>query len=219
MRCWHSSSLRFTYDENGTFFLTGGRVDGVVPSNEINPWFLLGTLNGPVCDFVFRRIGRIKQGGWYDANKQFIAPLPIPTGSQEARVDVAGRTRRLQQRWTDRSDLMQQAADRLSVLARARHPARWLWPDLPTLPEITEQAPRGLRLATDRRKWADERLDEMEAARVGSLQAALDQGGRREAHFKGGELRLYVNGAVVLHKIISTRRPGRLQNHIGAGYC
>jgi hypothetical protein len=74
-------SLRFAYDENGAFFLTGGRVDGVVPSKSIDPSFLLGTLNGLVCDFVFRRVGRIKQGGWYEANKQFIAPLPIPNVS------------------------------------------------------------------------------------------------------------------------------------------
>jgi hypothetical protein len=87
------------------------------------------------------------------------------------------------------------------VLARARHPARWLWPELPTLPETTEQAPRGLRLATERRKWAEGRLDEMEAARVEALQAALDRGGRLEVRFERGELRLYVSGAVVLEKI------------------
>lgn len=50
----------------------------------------------------------------------------------------------------------------------------------------------------------------MEAARVESLQAALDQGGRREARFKGGELRLYVNGAVVLHKIYLDETAGPL---------
>jgi hypothetical protein len=203
-------SLRFTYDENGTFFLTGGRVDGVVPSNEIDSWFLLGALNGPVCDFVFRRIGRIKQGGWYEANKQFIAPLPIPWGSPEARGDIAARAERLQESWTRRRHLLQEAGERLSVLARARHPVRWLWPDLPALPQLTEQAPSGLRIGTDRRKWADERLDEMEAARIESLQAALDQGGRQEARFEGGELRLYVNGAVVLHKIYLDETAGPL---------
>ena len=96
------------------------------------------------------------------------------------------------------------------MLARASHPARWLWPDLPTLPEIAEQAPSGLRLATDRRKWADERLDEMEAARIEALQAELDRGGRREARFEGGELRLYFNGAVVLHKIYLDETAGPL---------
>jgi hypothetical protein len=202
--------LRFTYDENGAFFLTGGRVDGVVPSEEIDPLFLLGILNGSVCDFVFRRIGRIKQGGWYEANKQFIAPLPIPNAAVQLRADIATRAHRLQERWTNRRDILQQAADRLSVLARARHPARWLWPDLPGLPDLSERAPRGLRLATDRRKWAEERLDEMEAARVEALQAALDRGGRREVRFQSGELCLYVSGRAVLHKIYLDETAGRL---------
>jgi hypothetical protein len=203
-------SLRFAYDHNGTFFLTGGRVDGVVPSEGTDPWFLLGTLNGSVCDFVFRRIGRIKQGGWYEANKQFIAPLPVPNASAERHADIAARALRLQERWTDRRDLLQQAADRLSVLARARHPARWLWPDLPDLPEMTKQAPKGLPHSFERRKWAEERLDEMEAARVEALQAALDRGGRRQVRFEGGELRLYVSGSVVLDKIYLDEAAGRL---------
>ncbi len=96
------------------------------------------------------------------------------------------------------------------MLARARHPARWLWPDLPDLPDVAERAPRGLRLATDRRKWAEERLNEMEAARLEALQAALDRGGRHEVRFHGGELRLYVSGAAVLDKIYLDETAGKL---------
>ena len=75
---------------------------------------------------------------------------------------------------------------------------------------MTERAPKALRLATDRRKWADERLDELEAARVEALQAALDRGGRREVRFESGELRLYVSGTVVLDKIYLDDAAGRL---------
>ena len=96
------------------------------------------------------------------------------------------------------------------MLARARHPARWLWPDLPTLPDLARQAPGGLRVDTDRRKWADERLDEMESARIEALQAALDRGGRREARFERGELRLYFNGAVLLNTIYLDETAGPL---------
>ncbi len=186
------------------------RVNGILPSRDIDQTYLLGALNGPVSDFVFRRIGKPIQGGWYEANRQFIAPLPIPNAALEARADIAARARRLQVRWTHRRHLLQEVNERLSVLARARHPSRWLWPDLPTLPEITEQAPSGLRVGTDRRKWADERLDEMEAARVESLQAALDHSGRREVRFGSGELRLYFSGAVVLNKIYLDETAGRL---------
>ncbi|MEA2839934.1 MAG: hypothetical protein QOF41_1264 [Methylobacteriaceae bacterium] len=202
--------MRVSADYAGARYLNNVRVNGILPANGVDQSYLLGVLNGPVADFIFRRIGKPKQGGWYEANKQFIAPLPVPNASPEACADVAARARRLQERWTHRRDLLQEAADRLSVLARTRHPARWLWPDLPTLPEMTEQAPRGLRLATDRRKWAEERLDEIEAARVEALQAALNRGGRREVRFERGELRLYANGTVVLDKIYLDANAGRL---------
>lgn len=76
--------------------------------------------------------------------------------------------------------------------------------------DLAAQAPGGLRVASDRRQWADERLDELEAARIEALQAALDRGGRREARFERGELRLFFHGAVVLHKIYLDETAGPL---------
>ncbi len=202
--------MRVSADYSGRHYLDNVRVNGILPASGVDPSFLLGALNGPIADFVFRRIGKPKQGGWFEANRQFIAPLPIPNASTQSRADIAALARRLQERWTDRRTLLSEADDRLSVLARARHPARWLWPDLPSLPEIIKRAPKGLPLAVDRRRWAEERLDELEAGRVEALQAALDRGGRREVRFQGGELRLYVSGAIVLDKIYLDESPGPL---------
>ena len=202
--------MRVCADINGSKCLNNVRVNGILPTNSTDQMYLLSVLNGRVADFVFRHVGKPKQGGWYEANRQFIAPLPIPNARAQVDIDIAARARRLQERWTQRRDLLRDAADRLSVLARSRYPARWLWPDLPTLPEMTDQAPRGLRLATDRRKWAEAQLDEMEAARVEALQAALDRGGRREVRFHAGELRLYMSGTVVLDKIYLDEPAGRL---------
>jgi hypothetical protein len=170
----------------------------------------MAVLNAPVCDFVFRIISKPFQHDYRSANKQFIAPLPIPRALEEARSETAAHAHRMRERWTVRRDLLREGTDRLSVLARARHPARWLWPHLPALPEIAERAPKGLRLVTDRRKWAEEQLDEMEATEVEALQAALDRGGRREVRFERGELRLYVSGAAVLNKIYLDDAAGRL---------
>ena len=202
--------FKAAFDESGHFYLDNVDVGGIVVGTDIAPGYLLASLNGPVCDFIFRIIAKPFRGNYRSANRQFIAPLPIPNATPEARADIAARARRLQVRWTHRRHLLQEAKERLSVLPRARHPSRWLWPDLPTLPELTEQAPSGLRVGTDRRKWADERLDEMEAARIESLQAALDHSGRREVRFGSGELRLYVSGAVVLNKIYLDETAGRL---------
>ena len=197
-------------DPDGRFCLDNVDVGGILPATATEPTFLMAVLNGPVCDFVFRIISKPFQNDYRSANKQFIAPLPVPNGSAEACAEIAGRAREMQQRWTERRNLLREASDRLSVLARMRHPARWLWPDLPTLPDMAERAPKGLRLSTDRRKWAEGRLDEMEAARVEALRAALDRGGRREVRFENGELRLYVSGAAVLERIYVDESAGRL---------
>jgi hypothetical protein len=202
--------MKCSIDEDGLFCLDNVDVGGILPATDMEATFLMGILNSPVCDFVFRIISKPFQNDYRSANKQFIAPLPIPKGSAEERANIANRARRLQQRWTHRRHLLRHAEDRLSVLARARHPARWLWPDLPALLDVAERAPKGLRLATDRRKWAEEQLDEMEAARVEALQAALDRGGRCEVRFEGGELRLYVSGAAVLDKIYLDDAAARL---------
>jgi hypothetical protein len=202
--------LKCSLDAEGRVFLDNVDAGGILPAPNVELAYPMAVLNCPVADFVFRIIAKPFQNDYRSANKQFIAPLPIPNSTDEERASVAARARRLQERWTHRRHLLKDADDRLSVLARARHPARWLWPDLPTLPEQSEQAPKGLRLPHDRRKWAEERLNEMEAARVEALQAALDRGGRRQVRFDGGELRLYVSGTVVLDKIYLDEAAGRL---------
>jgi hypothetical protein len=73
--------MRVCADLDGTKYLNNVRVNGILPADATDQLYLLGVLNGPVADFVFRRIGKPKQGGWYEANRQFIAPLPIPQAS------------------------------------------------------------------------------------------------------------------------------------------
>ncbi len=202
--------LKCYFDKSDEFHLDNVDVGGVSLKDTKQGDYLNGVLNGPVADFVFRAIAKPFRGDYRSANKQFIAPLPIPDASPKDRADIAARARELQRRWTARRDLLSAAEDRLSVLARAKHPARWLWPDLPDLPETIEAAPKALKLTAERRKWAEERLDGMEAAKIEALQAALDSGGRLEARFGDGELTLTAGGAPVLSRIYLDGPAGRL---------
>jgi hypothetical protein len=140
--------MKSSFDPEGRFCLDNVDVGGILPAKETEPTFLLAVLNAPVCDFVFRIISKPFQND-YRARKQaihrsFAGPKRL---CRRARAEVADCARRLQRRWTHRRHLLQEADDRLSVLARARHPARWLWPDLATLPDMAERAPKGLRRA------------------------------------------------------------------------
>jgi hypothetical protein len=75
---------------------------------------------------------------------------------------------------------------------------------------MTEKAPKTLRLPTDRRKWAEAKLDEEEATRLEALQAALDRGGRREVAFDGEELTVHMGGEPALRGIYLDEGPGEL---------
>lgn len=202
--------MKVSLDGDGEYWLDNVDVGGVLPGNETDPSYLMGVLNGPIADFVFRIIAKPFMNDYRSANKQFIAPLPIPDASAADRADIAARARALQDGWTRRRELLVAAQDRLSVLARTNQPARWLWPDLPDLPAMIESAPKALKTASERRTWADDKIDEMEAGRLEELQAALDGGRRLSAEFRDGELRLAAGGATVLSKIYLGDRAGAL---------
>lgn len=173
--------LKAFSDSSGSFYLDNADVGGVAVSPRADPDYVLGCLNGPVADYVFRAIAKPFRGDYRSANKQFIAPLPIPDAPEEDRARVAERARALQTGWTRRRDLLAACEARLGVLARARKDERWLWPDLRAAKDLEPEAPRALRAAVDRRKWAREQLEEAIALRTEALQARLDTSRRLSA--------------------------------------
>lgn len=203
-------SMRVCADYAGAKYLNNVRVNGISAAPGVDQSYLLGALNGKPADFVFRRIGKPKDGGWFEANKQFIAPLPIPDASPADRNSVARLAKSLQEGWTQRRELLDEVGRRLGVTPRANHKARWLWPDLPDLPEMTARAPKALKANDERRSWAEAQLGELEASRVEALRVALAGGQRLEAAFVKGELRLLADGAPVLRDIYLSDRAGRL---------
>src|SRR5205823_11337086 len=68
-------------DDTGSFYLDNVDVGGVVIAAEEEPFFIAGVLNSQVVNFVFKRISKPFRGNYLSANKQFIAPLPIPVAS------------------------------------------------------------------------------------------------------------------------------------------
>jgi hypothetical protein len=170
----------------------------------------LGVLNGPVADFVFRRRGKPKIGGYFEANKQFIAPLPIPKADVADRAAVAAMAGDLQARWSERRQLLKAVDERLSVLARARHREDWLWPDLDSIADLEAAAPGALKLAGERRGWADTRRMEEIAVRLEALQARLDGARELDATFRDGELVLFTDGAPALNRIYLNDEAGEL---------
>ncbi len=202
--------LKASLDGRGEVCLDNVDVGGILPAENVDPAFLLGVLNGPVADFVFQRIAKPFRGGFRSANKQFIAPLPVPRATREQQAEIAALARSLQHGWTRRRDLIKAAQDRLSVLSRARHREHWLWPDLPNLRDLQDSAPRTLADSGARHAWAKEQLESAVAERLELLQAALDSGEPLQAQFRDGELVLHAGGRHLLDRIYLDDAVGKL---------
>lgn len=184
--------MRVSYDEHGGFYANNVRVNGILPKAE--GWFITGILNAPATDLLFRWIGKPKDNDYYEANRQFIAPLPIPNASDVDRTEVARIAEALQRGYTARSRLRAGLEERLSTLARRRKPHEWLLPDVQSKQVIEADAPanmRGPRL----RGYADTRQAEQVEAATARIDAAVRIDSTIDAAFTDGELMLVIDGA------------------------
>lgn len=200
-------SMRVCADPHGEFYINNVRVNGISAAAESNLFYLLGILNSPACDHVFRRAAKPKDGGWFEANKQFIDYLPIPVAGEPITTDVADRAERLQQLHTRRRDLLVEIDRRLSVAAERNKPERWLFPGLKSKRDLKDEAPA--RLEDDKKKeWAKQRYDEALAACHERVGAGLAPGIELDASFENGELRFLVAGSAVIEQIFVTDQEG-----------
>ena len=197
------SQLGCSVDAFGDCYLDNVDVGGVVVAESQNIWFLAGILNAPVADFIFRRISKPFRGDYLSANKQFIAPLPIPPATQEQRTAVAAGARELQTLHTQRRDTLALLARRLSGATRARRPETWLLHGLPTTAALRAAAPPKLA-ASERRVWAANEFAARLKTRYDAIRARLRPGADLEATLTEGELAFLIDGVPVLDRVFVT---------------
>ena len=196
-------SLRICNDNQGQFYLNNVRVNGILTPSADVAWYLLGILNAPVCDFVFRRTAKDKEGGYYEANKQFIAPLPIPDASPEQRAEVGARARELQELHTLRRDTIAKLDQRLhSAQTSPVSPApkeEWLWPAIGTAAtwKRSPAAPAGLS-ARELTAWAKQQHAAALQERHDTLNALLQPGATLTVTNTEDELALHIAGREAL---------------------
>lgn len=193
--------LACSVDEEGVVYLDNVDVGGVEVANEVDPFFLAGILNSPVTDFVFRRISKPFRGDYLSANKQFIAPLPVPPRATAAqRADVAKKAALLQKLHTKRGDLLDSIRKRLSTSRSRSRPETWLFPTVKSKKAFFEQAPSGLS-DDDRESWAQQRFELGLSLRYDSITNRLHTAAELDAQFSNGELAFTVDGVPVIDRI------------------
>ena len=187
-------------DAFGHCYLDNVDVGGVTPASGIPSFFLAGVMNGPVANFVFRRISKPFRGNYRSANKQFIAPLPIPETNEQQCIAVAQIAEQLQQLHTRRRNILEDISRRRSVLRERKRPESWLFPELPSVTDLEAQAPSNLD-AEQRKDWARQRYVQELAGRHERLGARLSPGVDLSAELVDGELRFLVDGVLAVERI------------------
>jgi len=136
-------SMRVSIDSEGQFTLNNVRVNGILGDVDAL-WYLLGILNSNPIDFVFRRIAKPKEGGFYEANKQFIAPLPIPKLTEKERSPIIELAKKLQILHTEYRDTSLLLDKRFTSCQWTKIKEASLWPMLPSMETLKTLAPKRL---------------------------------------------------------------------------
>jgi hypothetical protein len=136
----------------------------------------------------------------FSANKQFIAPLPIPPASSEERSIVSANAKALQTVHTARRDTLARIARRLSAAHQRHRPLTWLFPNLSTEDDLIAAAPARLG-ADEKREWADQQYNNELTTLYEAITARLKPGVSLSASFVDGELSFAVDGISVVSRI------------------
>lgn len=187
-------------DSDGEFYLDNVDVGGIDAARNVSLYFLAAVINSPVVDFAFRRISKPFRGEFRSANKQFIAPLPISVASQRDREAIARYGERLQRLNSSRRDALSAIAHRMAAIRVRRQPENWLFPNLPQIDDLTEQAPNRL-VGSDRLDWARERLARDLGTHHSALEEHLTPGVALTADLRHGELCFMIDGIPVVSGI------------------
>lgn len=193
-------NLRVCFDVDGEFYINNVRVNGISAESTGQLWYLLGILNSKAANFVFKRIAKIKVNNFYEANKQFIAPLPIPNATDEPKESIASQSEDLQALTTKRRDLASRIAKRAGSLKHRKRPFHWLFPDLPSLDDLEAAAPHGSD-TRERKAWAKAKLAEAVTAKHEEITGRLNPTATLSSKFEDGELCFCVNNVPIISGI------------------
>ena len=194
------ANLGCCVDEKGLVYLDNVDVGGIEMANSGDPYFIAGILNSPVANFVFRRISKPFRGNYLSANKQFIAPLPIPPADDADRKSLVSKAKALQVVHTARRDVIAKIERRISNSRTRSRPETWLFPSLKNKRDLLVDAP--VRLDADnKREWAEQRYNLDLASYYEAISPRLLPGASLSATFCEGELSVAVDGVPIIERI------------------
>lgn len=193
-------NLRVCIDAQAKFYLNNVRVNGIQTRTVQCAYFLLGVLNSPVCNFVFTRTAKPKDGGWYEANKQFIAPLPIPKTTKENQKSIGAQAKALQGLHTRRRDLVNKLDHRFSNAQSELRPIDFIFPTLETKEILADKAPSNLN-KLEKKRWIKKEYEANLDIKYSEITERFRSECEIKTSFDDGELVLKIDDITVLSGI------------------
>ena len=159
-------------DDRGQYYCDNVDVGGVIPNRVDDIWLLAGILNAPVSNAIFEWITKPFRGGFQSANKQFIAPLPIPRPDREQRAGLSALAKGMQQRTTQRAGQRAALEERLAKTSRPALPLERLLRDVRAIAEIEATIPKSVP-ATGHKAWVDDQRAAQEEAALARIDGMI----------------------------------------------
>ena len=126
--------LQAFIDPKGELYFNNVRINGILPRDDsaFSLWFILGLLNSSALDYFFRLTAKPKDREYFEANKQFIAPLPIPTLKPKDQKPVEAFAEKLTDLYGKREEQIAKVCRRITTDLAPRQ----LVPDSPLPPSL-----------------------------------------------------------------------------------
>jgi len=167
--------LHVSYDSQAKYYIDNVDVNGIIVDEETG-WYLTGLLNSEVVNTYWRLISKPFRGDFFSANKQFIAPIPIPDATEEDKQEIIKLSKEMQKLKTEYAHIEQDIDKRLSS--------------------------RQAKASKYSRDWIIGTKDKEEQQNFfEQLELSLYTNGPLTAHLANGELSLQLNGVTILDEV------------------
>jgi type I restriction-modification system DNA methylase subunit len=196
------SGLKLAMDPAQEFYCDNVDVGGVVPADPAELPFLAGILGSPTPNLLFKWGSKPFRGDYLSANKQFIAPLPVPHANDDERAAVAATAEALQRGYSRRAKVVVMLDDRLAATGRRPLPYEALLPKVRPIAEIERTKPRSMPPG-DVRDWANARYKEQIDAELARVNSAIRLDSVLDAVLDEGELKLLVDEQPVARMFVA----------------
>jgi len=184
-------SLRLSFDETGQFYVNNVRVNGILPRGD-NGWYLMSILNCPTTNYIFKWLGKPKDNDYFEANKQFIAPLPIPKADRRDRAAFSALAKGMQERRTRRVTWRKDVDERLEAITRTNLPLERILIGVRPVAEIEEAAPKSVP-TSERKAWVDAQRAADEEAALARIDGLIHPAAEATAQVERGKLSFLID--------------------------